>query len=210
MNAQSEKHQEQAPIDESHHSEQWMLRDDLRTVYQATMISRVDFRTRIWETIKTAALLSTGTLAGVGGIAASNVTPKEYFAILGVLLIVIGIYLGFWTYYNVRREQALQYHDEFTLYQIEKLLGLHERIPEKFRWKPNAPSIFNRKHLSSTYRSKLVKRVGADPVEEWVQGRLANQLFLKEIIFGFAGILFLPMFGIGSVLLILGVQALFP
>ena len=98
------------------------------------MSSRLDFRVRIWETIKTAGLLFGGTLVAIGGIAARHDTPPSVLGILGVGLIILGAILAQWTCVNVRREQRLQLNDEFALYQIEELLDLHRRIPEDMQW----------------------------------------------------------------------------
>jgi hypothetical protein len=50
------------------------------------MSSRIDFRVRIWETIKTAGLFFGGTLAVTGGIAARSDTPLWVLGILGMIL----------------------------------------------------------------------------------------------------------------------------
>ena len=177
-----------------------MREDNLRTVYGALMSSRIDFRVRIWETIRTAAVLATGTLAAIGGLLASGRVPQQLFPAVGVSLIIIGLCLAWWTFVNVKRESALQYHDEFPLYQIERELGLHEVIPEGMRWKPDAQYMFGRKHLSWQYGYAQPGSPKPDPVEDWVQGRLRQHQFLNFVIVGFGGILLLPMVVVAFIL----------
>jgi hypothetical protein len=182
-------------------------KEDLRVVYQTIAASRIDFRDRIWETIRTAALLALGILAAVGGIAAGGV-PQALYTILGAILIIVGLYIYWWTRYNVRREQALLYHDEFTLFQIEKLLGLHERLSPDQRWKQNSPYMFSLKHLSPNYKCGLTEDDELDPVEAWVRGRLSRQDFQKRTVIGFASIVSIPLIGIGTVLMVIGISKL--
>lgn len=170
--------------------------DNLRSVYAALMTSRVDFRTRVWETIKIAATLAAGSLAGVGGVLASGRATTESFLGLGLALILIGGCLALWTYVNVKRESELQYYDEFPLYQIEKLLGLHDPIREYLRWKPDAPHMFGHKHLHWQYGYAGAASLGSDPVENWVKGRIATHKFVNST-FVFVLILIIPMLVVG-------------
>ena len=144
----------------------------LTAVYQSLMSSRVDFRVRIWETIKTAGLLFGGTLAATGGIAARQGTPLWALGILGIGLIFFGGFLAWWSYVNVWREQRLQFYDEFAIYQIEELLGLHRKIPEEMQWlrhksgtapKKEYEYLFDNKHLppGDPERKKTGNSVGA-------------------------------------------------
>jgi hypothetical protein len=89
-----------------------MENDDLKSISGHLMASRIDFRVRIWETIKVAAALAGGSLAAVGALVATGKMP-EMFPAFAIFLIAFGIYLARWTYSNVSRESALQYHDEF-------------------------------------------------------------------------------------------------
>lgn len=52
-------------------------RDGLRTVYQSIMSSSIDFRTRMWESIKTTSLLVTGALVAVGGLVSNQAIPPN-------------------------------------------------------------------------------------------------------------------------------------
>lgn len=81
-----------------------MRQDNLRAIYGPLMTSRIDFRVRIWETIKTAAMLETGTLAAIGGLLASGKVPQQLFQLFGLSLIIIGLCLAWWTFVNVKRE----------------------------------------------------------------------------------------------------------
>jgi len=180
---------------------------DLRAIYQAVTDNRIDLRKRIWDTMRTAGLLCTGSLAGIGGIAASEATQRQAYIALGTTLIVVGIYLAFWVFRNVRREQGLLYHDEYALFQIERLLGLHRPIPERHRWLPRARHLFGNRHLDHEFRCTPKHGADDDPVNDWVEGRLASQAFLHDIVFGFSGILVLPTLGVGLLLITLGIGA---
>lgn len=149
-----------------------LQREDLRTVYQALMTSRIDFRGRIWETIKTVALLFTGMLAATGGIAARQGTPWWILGGLGVVLMVLGGGLALWNHFNALREQTHQYHDEFSLYQIEKLLGLHNEIDPASQWLTGYEHLFTRTHIEARPSKN-------DLVEAWVQYRLKESMFVR-------------------------------
>ena len=177
------------------------LRKDLHIAYQVAAESRNDYRTRIWETLKIAALIATGSLAGVGGILAGKIIPNQLVVIPGIWLIILGFYLTYWTYSNVKREQGLLYQDEFTLYQIEKLLCLHESTPEEYRWMPDAPNIFAQKHVDYSYKFKKVEIEETDPVVKWSNRKLSEQYFLKQILIGFSGIFLISMLAIGLLII---------
>lgn len=165
-------------------------REDLRVVYKATQDSRIDFRVRIWETIKTSILLSAGLFAVAGGIWSHDRVTPWILILYGVALVVLGLWLGRWTYANTMREQSLQFYDEFTLFQIEKLLGLHQKIKEDSRWmrkedngwqKEEAEHMFDWKHLYPSLHPSNANNpeMQQGPVGQYVQYRLSQSSFIK-------------------------------
>jgi len=180
---------------------------DLRMAYKVASSSRNDFRTRTWETIRTSALLETGALAASGGVLAANFIPEKSVLLLGVLLILLGAYLSCWTYWNVRREQGLLYQEEFAMYQIEKILGLHMNLSEDMKWHPNIDKIFAQKHTDCNFKCAPPKYSCGDPIADWAEGKLEKQSFSNEIILGLLSIFFIPMFGIGLYLIVISIMA---
>lgn len=180
--------------------------DNLRTVYQALMASRIDFTTRIWETLKVGAMLDTATLAGFGGLFASDKIVATLYPYVGIGLIVMAFFIPAWVLKNVRREQALLFDDEFSMYQIEKVWGLHASIPQALRWKQDAPFMFVKKHLSPEYKCSTVAEPRDDGAVRWREGRIASQEFLKDILLGYGVILFAPLFLVGCIVLWIGIR----
>lgn len=168
------------------------LREDLRTVYEATMASRIDFRSRIWETFTLAGVISAGLTAGVGALAGGLfagvgglVARPMYFVALGVGLVMSSGVIGWWTWHNLGREQSLQYQDAFTLYQIERLLGLHKQLADqvhappsgttKFRWLPDAPYIFHSRHIDPMFDPER------DAVHVWAKSLVDRRGFRMRV-----------------------------
>ncbi len=101
--------------------------------------------------------------------------------LLAVILVVAGYFLRNWTNQNIARESRLQYYTEFPMYQIEKLLGLHQQVPAGVRWYEASPYIFDRKHRDSSYRSTIPPVEQKDPMTTWVEGRLGQHQFKNTI-----------------------------
>jgi hypothetical protein len=164
----------------------------LRAVYPALQSMQIDFSERKWETVRAASFLALGLLAAVGGIAAQARFQRWYvLAVLAVTLLAVGFLLGRWVRSNVIRESKLQFHVEFSMYQIEKLLGLHEPIPPPWRWHPKAEYVFGRKHLEYSFNADAPRErpEGDDYEGEWVDARAARSGFVKTTV-GFSLIVF--------------------
>ena len=175
-------------------------------IYSAQSAARLDYNERKWETVRSASLLIFGLLAGVGAIATSEVARSTFvLGLLGVSLWVVGIAVYFWTNSNLRRESELQYFVEFSMYQIEKLLGAHGTIPKKSQWLPPYKYIFNEKNLSYKFRAEMDRReFKNDPVKAWVNSRIKRHNFLKTVN-AFSFILLFICLWVGGVLLIIAI-----
>jgi hypothetical protein len=177
-------------------------------IYSALNAVQLDYNERKWETVRTASLLTLGLLAGVGGIVASDLANSRLvIGGLGVFLLLIGTAIVMWTRHNMNRESSLQYHVEFPMYQIEKLLGVHEEVPESLRWFPSSRYIFGQKHLSYQFRADIDlqdKELTSDPENVWVRGRLKQHTFIG-MIGGFTLILLSVFLFIGGALLTIAI-----
>lgn len=128
-------------------------RADLRAIYQATQDARLDSRGRIWDTMKISATLVAGLLvvAGAAYVRKDGIAPN-LLAWFGGSLMVVGIGTGIWNFFNALEEQREQAKAEFTLFQIERLLGLHDEISPSDRW-PNPqskyPYMFHASHMGA-------------------------------------------------------------
>jgi len=135
-------------------------------IYQALMQSRVDYNLSKWNTVRASVTLATGFLIAIGGAASvlgqvlsdSQTVCGCIVAGLSLPMVIAALYLRWWGAKNLRRETHLQYHDEFPMYQIERLLGLHQPIPAEDWWlrawpakKPPDRAMFGHKHLTSDY-----------------------------------------------------------
>jgi len=117
-------------------------REDLRTIYKATQDARLNFRGRIWDTIRTSATLVAGLLVAAAAVVfRRGEADAVSLLVIGLALLVVGVVIGGWNYLNAKEEQEHQLKLEFTLYQIEHLLGLHRVINKDDRW-PGPTSIY--------------------------------------------------------------------
>ena len=127
-------------------------RDFLKVVYAETMKSRLDFRGRIWSTVQFGAFMAGGTLAFAGAVVAHTDGHVLVLVFVGILLLAEAHLLGRWTQDNCAREHRLQIADEYTLFQIEKLWGLHAPIPEAWRWIKDCEYLFPLKNIDPSFR----------------------------------------------------------
>jgi len=150
-------------------------RADLRAVYQATQDTRLDFRGRIWDTIKTSATLVAGLLvAAAAVIVRRDETDPVLLISFGCLLIVVGASTGVWNYLNAQEEQKHQLKQEFVLYQIERLLGLHQEIVKDDRWPKQTSEyryMFEAKHLGGEEVAQIFEKKDTDAPNAYAEAR---------------------------------------
>jgi hypothetical protein len=189
-------------------------KDVLLGIYSALNAVQLDYNERKWETVRSASLLTLGMLAAVGGLVSRSDISHSRFAlgVMGLSLMVFGTAIFRWTRRNIYRESALQYHVEFPMYQIEKLLGVHQEIPESLRWLPDSKYIFGEKHLNYEFRAaidmqnpKEVKEQKESPVNAWVTRRLKYHEF-RQTVGIFTLILLSICFFVGAVLLAVAIR----
>ena len=66
----------------------------------------------------------------MGGLVSQKLFQHWYvFLVLTGTLAVVAASLAVWMHRNIVRESQLQFHVEFSMYQIEKLLGFIRRYP---------------------------------------------------------------------------------
>lgn len=175
-------------------------------IYSAQSAAQLDYNERKWETVRSASLLTFGLLAGVGAIATSEVAHSRLvLGFLGASLWAFGIAIFFWTNSNLRRESELQYFVEFSMYQIEKLLGAHGIVPSASQWLPPYQYIFDEKHRSYKFRADINQdEFQKNPVKAWVNGRIKKHNFLKAVN-TFSLILLFICLWVGGALLIIAI-----
>jgi hypothetical protein len=177
----------------------------LRDMYKVLSDSRIDYNVRKWDTIRTAALFALGVLAAVGGLLTRTAVPSvAYFIAAGVLVLMAGV-LWWWVRTSVTREAGLQYSVEFSMYQIEKLLGLHRRLRDEDRWLPDHEYIVSEKNLHYTFRTVDGSEAGPYTLAWWLDAKKARQSFLRTIDILFGAFLTAAV-GFGVVLLLLGLK----
>jgi hypothetical protein len=157
-------------------------RDNLIAAYNNLWAERLDYNDRKWETIRTLVSLTTGMLAAIGGITFFDKNQNyQVIGILGCILILFAVLIGIWTLINIHHESELQSYTEFSIFQIEKSLGLHKQITNP--WLPDYPYIFGRKHRIYGWRTKEAYRVGkkgsGDLLEDWAKTRVNGSSFNK-------------------------------
>lgn len=178
----------------------------LRDFYKVLSDSRIDYNVRKWDTIRTAALFALGVLAAVGGLLTrSSVPSAAYFIASGVLVLMAGV-LWWWVRTSVTREAGLQYSVEFSMYQVEKLLGLHRPLRPADRWLPDHPYIVSEKNLMHTFRTADGTE-GGRTLDWWLAAKKKRQSFLVTIDVLFGSFLAAAV-GFGVVLLLLGLRVL--
>jgi hypothetical protein len=183
------------------------FRDEvLLGIYSALKDIQLDFNERKWETIRVATTLILGVLVGIGGLAASQMANSRLvFAFLGLSLLVLGTAVSIWTVYNVRRESKLQFEVDLSMFQIEKLLGVHKEIPEEFRWLPPYKYIFGIRHLDNKYHINVdPKEFENYPVGAWVNARAKRHVFMSTV-GNLAFIMWLICAWVGIILLIIAI-----
>ena len=187
----------------------WFQVDDaatLRAFYQALSDERIDYNVRKWETIRTGALYSLGILAAVGGLLTRESVPAfGYYAASFVLVLAAGL-VWWWVRTNVAREAGLQYVVEYSMYQVERLLGLHRMLRPEDRWLSDYPFVVGEKHLDPTYGSnRALRRGGPTPqtLKAWLAAKKSKHSFLLTVDI-LCGSFFVSAFGFGLVLVLLG------
>lgn len=179
--------------------------ESLRAVYPALQSMQIDFSERKWETIRAASFLALGLLAAVGGLVSQKLFQRWYvYLILALTLVSVTILLARWTNRNIIRESQLQYHVEFSMFQIERLLGLHKEVPVSWRWHPEVKHIFGTKHLDYRFHAHDQERFLAendDHEAAWVEARAQTSSFLGTT-GGFSLIVLVAASGVAVALLV--------
>jgi len=179
----------------------------LLTVYKVLSDARIDYNVRKWDTIRTAALFELGVLAAAGGLLSRRSAPDEvYFVAAGVLLATSWI-LWLWVRNSVTREAGLQYTVEFSMYQIEKLLGLHRKLHPDQRWLPDYEYLFGEKGLTWTFRVNASDTSVRKGLHWWVEEKKATQSFRGRIDALFLSFLLVTSVGFALALTLLGLKS---
>lgn len=179
-------------------------------IYSAQSAARVDYNERKWETVRSASVLTFGLLAGIGAIATIVQENGLALILLGASLWIFGFIISNWTNSNIKRESELQYAVEFSMYQIEKLLGAHGVVPSTSRWLPTYKYILEKKHIYYKHNANIDENeLQEDPLSAWVNGRMknTNANFLKTVN-RFSLMLLSICVWVGLVLLIIGILRL--
>jgi hypothetical protein len=137
--------------------------EEFRVVYNALSDERIDYNNRKWETVRTMIAL----------------TASFWLIILGAGLIFYGISIASWVKRNVERESKAQFFAEFSMYQIEKLWGLHDDIEEENIWLKKYPKLFGELHLNFTFR--LDGKATGGNLEEWANIRVQKSSFVRMV-----------------------------
>jgi hypothetical protein len=180
----------------------------LRSTYQVLSDERIAGDVRKWDTVRIGSVFALGLLAAAGGLLTHNSTPSAGYFIAGAVLIVASAVLWWWVRANVRREAALQYATEFSMYQVEKLLGLHrELVDPSERWLPDQRFIFGEKHLSWRFATGNRHRQAAEnDLSWWLSAKTATHGFIRMLDILFGGF-FVASVGFAVVLFLLGARA---
>ena len=179
-------------------------------IYSAQSAARVDYNERKWETVRSASVLTFGLLAGIGAIATIVQENGLALILLGASLWIFGFIISNWTNSNIKRESELQYAVEFSMYQIEKLLGAHGVVPSTSRWLPTYKYILEKKHIYYKHNANIDENeLQEDPLSALVNGRMknTNANFLKTVN-RFSLMLLSICVWVGLVLLIIGILRL--
>jgi hypothetical protein len=78
----------------------------------------------------------------------------------------------------VTREAGLQYTVEFSMYQVEKLLGLHRKLREEDSWLAKQATILGEKHLDPYYGTGS-RHDRPESLADWLKAKKAHQSFQK-------------------------------
>jgi len=116
-------------------------------------------------------------VAGLLVVAAAAYVRKDLIdpAVLkgfGVGLIALGLAAGLWNFWNALAEQREQATAEFTLFQIERLLGLHDEVPPDVRWPITSskyPYMFQGSHILVIRRA--TPEAGHSETSRGIRGR---------------------------------------
>jgi hypothetical protein len=121
--------------------------ESLRTAYTVLSAARIDYNVRKWDVIRVAALFAVAVFAASGGLLSQDRLPRVGYWVAGPALVLFVGMLWSWARSAIKRESKLQWSVEFSMYQIEMLLGLHAELDSADRWLPDQASIFPMKHL---------------------------------------------------------------
>jgi hypothetical protein len=174
-------------------------RESLHVAYSALNALRLDFATRKWDTIRTGALIALGVLTAAAGLLSRSGAPSSAYLAAGITLPVSALFLWAWTRANLKRESRLLFHAEFSMSQIERLLGLHVILPEGDRWLPGQDTIFGPKFTDFTYRTALTAEERPD-LDLWLTRKLKTHKFIGTIDALF-GVFFLASLGFSVALI---------
>lgn len=172
--------------------------DTLIAIYCALSDERIDYSVRKWDIIRTGSLFFLGVLAVVGGLLTHGSVPWEAYAAASVGLMVTAGTLWWWVRSSVSREARLQYSVEFSMYQIEKLLGLHSEIEPQDAWLGGTPFIYEKKHRDATYGTGLTSV--PDDLDTWLAAKTAKHSFLKQIDILFGSLLIICVAIVGALM----------
>jgi hypothetical protein len=154
----------------------------LYVAYSSLSDSRIDYNVRKWDTIRAASIIALGVLAAVAGLLSRNSISRVAAVVAAVSLPVSAGLLWLWARTSITREAGLQYADEFSMYQIERLLGLHREIGEEDRWLPGYGFLFGEKHREPEY---MTHGSSTPPDRQdlawWIGQKTGSQSFLNRV-----------------------------
>lgn len=171
--------------------------ENLRAAYSVLSAARIAYDVRKMDVVRTSSIFVLAVFAASAGLLAQEKPPAAVDIASGCLLVVSPLLFGWWAREGIRREARLQYKVEFSMYQIERLLGLHQAIDESERWLPEQPTIFGAtnvswEHLTST-PSSPAPATGRD-LSWWLNAKTEVRGFVHT-----ATILFAASFAVSAV-----------
>jgi hypothetical protein len=157
--------------------------DTLRAMYAALAQERIDYNVRKWDVLRVASGFALGTFAAAGGLLAASGASSVADFIAGVVLIASAATLWVWARQGIQRESKLQYRTEYSMYQIERLLGLHREIrDEGERWLPDEPYLFGEKHRDWTFATDgTADQDHKRNLEWWVAQKVTRHRFVGDV-----------------------------
>jgi hypothetical protein len=180
--------------------------ETLRMEYGVLSQARIDYNVRKWDVVRVASVFALGVFAASGGLLARDDAPRIGYLIAGPVLVISAAILWWWARDGIRRESRLQYATEFSMYQIERQLGLHDSIPADDRWLPGQARLFGEKHTDWTFRTgaRPDDASGRHDLDWWLDEKVGAHVFVGAVDLLFLSF-FLATVGFGVALVSLGV-----
>jgi hypothetical protein len=120
----------------------------------------------------------------VGGLLSRSAVPRKAYVIAAVFLVLAAMILWIWARVNLKRETKLQFSAEFSRYQIEQLLGLHQQIEPAESWLLGTPFIFSQKYRDPTFGTGPLK--APVDLDAWLEAKTKKSGFrgMVDLLFG--------------------------